>query len=706
MDTIYLVILAGVAILFSHILSRLSSKIPAQLIQIFVGAVVSSLFIFITTQMSINISFASESFIIDPEIFIIIFIAPLLFRETEETDIFSLFSLRKQVVNISFILVFVTTIVIGFFVNSIDKTISLPAAFSLGAILGPIDAVAIFALLKNMSVKKENLGIIKGEGLINDASGLICFSYAVMALNYNNFTLFFAGLDLIFITVGGLAVGIIIALLKRVIVLLMHRVNIKNVSIYIIIEMVLPIMTCFFANELGMSGIIAAVSCAAINNTRRPKFDILTAEVERERKSFWGIFTYILNALIFIILGLELPLILNDIVLTDDFTPFLFLIPILITVVLLFTRFIFVILFIVKKMDKFKNRLVEALFITFAGPKGAFSLAMAFSLPVFLVDDKVFEQRNIILLFTAEIIIITLILSSVFLPLLTKKDHKRESEKKNATIDILTKTIKELYKRKEKEVVISAIIYYKGRLEDFVRKPKYSEIKKEYKLLKSDFFYYLIIKLKGRFLNGEVSREQYVYLARILAIEEEYAIHPQLVKVRGIKYKQRLNLEGTLLRNIKIKKYEQEEIIRLYWDLIENVFDDIIKENKFKSNTLILVLNDVINLSTQSIEAFLGKEYEGRIYNDFAVQNSIAFDIERKIIIKKELNKELKRNIADKMRIFINNIESHTLTEKYNNTLSRLITARIKYFKKTHSKEYLAKEKLAHNQLRKKIPKL
>lgn len=702
---IYLVILAGVAILFSHILSRLSSKIPTQLIQIFVGVVVSSLFIFITT-MSTDNKYTSQNFIIDPEIFIIIFIAPLLFRETEETDIFSLLSLRKQVVSISFILVFVTTIVIGFFVNEIDKTISLPAAFSLGAILGPIDAVAIFALLKNMNVKKDNLGIIKGEGLINDASGLICFSYAVMALNYNNFTLFFAGLDLVFITLGGLAVGIIIALLKRFVVYLMKRVNIKNASIYIIIEMVLPIMTCFFANELGMSGIIAAVSCAAINNTRRPKFDLLTAEVERERKSFWNIFTYIINALIFIVLGLELPLILRDIVLTADFTPLLFLIPILITFVLLLTRFVFVILFIVKEKSSIKNRLIESLFLTFAGPKGAFSLAMAFSLPVFLEGGSVFEQRNIILLFTAEIIIITLILSSVFLPLLTKKDYKRENEKKNATIDVLTKTIKELYKRKENEVVISAIIYYKGRLEDFVRKPKQGEIKKEYKLLKSDFFYYLIIKLKGRFLNGEVSRTQYVYLARILAIEEEYAAHPQLVKVRGIKYKQKLNLEGTLLRNIRIKKNEKEEIIKLYWDLIEKVFDDIIKENKFKSNTLILVLNDVINFSTQSIEAFLGKEYEGRIYNDFAVQNSIAFDIERKIIIKKELNKELNRNIADKMRVFINNIESHTLTEKYNNTLSRLITARIKYFKRTHSKKYLEKEKLAQEQLRSKIPKL
>ena len=147
---------------------------------------------------------------LDPHIFLVMFIAPLLFYDGKNSDKRSLWNQRKDIILMALALVFITVILVGFLINKLSPSISLPAAFALAAALSPTDYVAVSALSKKISLPKKVIHLIEGEGLLNDASGIVSFKFALGAALTGTFSLFDATANFVLVAIGGIIVGFIL----------------------------------------------------------------------------------------------------------------------------------------------------------------------------------------------------------------------------------------------------------------------------------------------------------------------------------------------------------------------------------------------------------------------------------------------------------------------------------------------------------------
>ena len=171
MATFELVLLLAVAVLLSSILDQVVPKISSPLIQIALGVIIAFLAI---TPVQINI---------DPELFLVLFIAPLLFSDAMESNKQNLWENKGVILAFAIGLVLIITLCVGFTLHAIVPSIPLAAAFALGAALGPTDAVAVASLRKEAQVDKRENSILQGECLLNDASGVVSFQFAIAECN-------------------------------------------------------------------------------------------------------------------------------------------------------------------------------------------------------------------------------------------------------------------------------------------------------------------------------------------------------------------------------------------------------------------------------------------------------------------------------------------------------------------------------------------
>ena len=170
MSTFTFVLILGAAVLVSSAINQVVSGVATPLIQIGIGVLLA--FAGLTTS----------NFQVDPELFLVLFIAPLLYHEARNTDKVALWSNRAKVLSLAVGLVVVTILCIGFTLHTLEPTIPLAAAFALGAALGPTDAVAVASLSKRVSLKRRQSILLSGESLINDASGVVSFQFSIAAL--------------------------------------------------------------------------------------------------------------------------------------------------------------------------------------------------------------------------------------------------------------------------------------------------------------------------------------------------------------------------------------------------------------------------------------------------------------------------------------------------------------------------------------------
>jgi CPA1 family monovalent cation:H+ antiporter len=407
-----------VAIVASNLMDSAYPKFPLPLAQIGFGVLIA------LTPFDMKLT-------IDPELFMGILIAPILFRESEEADILALWRIRKTVLFMVFGLVFVTVFVIGFSVHSLVPTIPLAACFCLGAALGPTDAIAVSSVSGRVEIGDRIMNILKGEFLINDASGVISFNFAAIALVTGSFSLIDASREFLILCAGGLAIGLAISFVKALSLKFLNRASRRNSAAFMLIELLTPLLCFFVAEKLGFSGILAAVIAGcrqALSVRRLEKFE---AEFATLKKSVWGMITMVFNSFIFILLGLSLPTIIETVIRVDDYSlGFSALVGLFATFVLYAVRFVGV--FIGARGMKEKNgkeRLRNLAILTLSGVKGTVSLATAFSLPYALYGGKLFEHRSFLLFVVACVIIYSLIISTVFLPIIarTKRPRRRKS---------------------------------------------------------------------------------------------------------------------------------------------------------------------------------------------------------------------------------------------------------------------------------------
>ncbi|MDR2355916.1 MAG: sodium:proton antiporter [Clostridiales Family XIII bacterium] len=420
------------AIVLSNILGSLFPMLPLTLIQIIFGCMMALL----TPEFKLYL---------EPELFMILVIAPLLFREADEADVYSLWELRKTVFLMAFILVFITVFAVGGAVNLLIPGIPVAACFALGAILGPTDAVAVFSLSARIKIHENLKNALKGEGLINDASGLIAFRFAVAALLTGGFSFYMAFRDLLLASLGGVLVGFVLSSVERWAVDMLKRLSVRSTGAYMLIEIMMPFICYMFAEEFGMSGVLAAVAAGVRQTPSLRKADPSEAEFGIAKKVTWDMITFTLNSLVFLLLGLQLPGIFTDVWNDPDYSHFF---PVLcaavVTLILFGVRFLSLAVFATDVVgDTLRVKLKNTLLLTLSGVKGAVSLATAFALPLYYGDGLLFPYRSLLLFITAGAIILSLLMALILLPIIADS-IKRDRSACDMQIAILREVIAQL----------------------------------------------------------------------------------------------------------------------------------------------------------------------------------------------------------------------------------------------------------------------
>lgn len=657
MELTTITIIVLFAIVISNLLANAFPQIPLPLVQIACG-------------VAIAFSPLQSNFVMETELFLGLLIAPLLYREAEEADLVSLWKVRKAVVFMVFGLVFITVFVVGFSVHLIMPAIPFAACCALGAILGPTDPIAVTSVSNKIEINPNVMNVLRGEFLINDSTGVISFTFASLALVSGTFSLGAAALKLVYLCVAGLVVGLVLTSVKNAIVRSLRRSNVRGHASYIIIELLMPFLAFFAAEHIGASGIIAAVAAGSRSALSLSKLNIFEAELTVFKKSLWEIILLSINSFVFILLGLELPEVVRDtFASTSHSMREALLISLFVTAILLGVRFVSVMFSSPEIVGKtFNERMRNCLILTFSGVKGTISLATAFALPHVLSDGSAFVDRNFLLLITAIVIIYTIILATVFLPIIAKPSpHIKKHE---AHILVLKELIKAV--ENEDDLVANAVILHHKKK---IRSLEFEDYMKSEKKL--------YIYLNNKFYNEEVNEiERALRLNRVT--KSEFAIYNNLIstieamqKGSGLsKYRRRLIFRLRSRENLTMELFSgahEIELARLqeiFWANTNSVIDNI-REKYVKpeeESVLTRVMDERVDIAEMVFERAFKSDIDMPLHVEYDREIRDSFDLER-IIIKDLCNQgKISETEADDIRREINVMENFTIDDLYNDS--------------------------------------
>ena len=445
-------------VIIGSFLNKYIPRIPAALFQIILG--------FLVSYLAIPLHFEFES-----EAFMAMIIAPLLFTDAYKASRSELWLYKKPIVYMAVGLVITTVVVVGYFINYIIPSISLGAAFALAAILSPTDAVAVKSITKGMKLPKGLMSILEGESLLNDAAGIVSFKIALAAIITGTFSLSRSSREFFITAIGGMFLGILIGLIIVSIKFINRKFLNTEPSILVIIQVLLPVATYFIAEEFHLSGIIAVVFAGILLNFERylRQSDSLDNQAVVSINYNQDTISYVLNGFVFVLLGYLLPGIFKNMITYPDLdvkTAMFYVI--LITIALIITRFAFVYIFYVSfQQHTFKtsrniveffktkqldvgnySRFEYALITSLCGIHGTVTLATALMIPLTIgTTGEPFPLRNAILFIGSGVVLLSMIIGTIFLPLIIKTEDEEIKHKNNARSKVLNEVINELQEK-------------------------------------------------------------------------------------------------------------------------------------------------------------------------------------------------------------------------------------------------------------------
>lgn len=360
---------------------------------------------------------------IDPELIFIIFLPPLLYEAAWANSWKELWHWRRIIGSFAFIVVFLTAVSVAFTANAFIPGFSLALGFLLGGIVSPPDAVSASAILKFVKVPKRMSSILEGESLLNDASSLIIFRFAMIAVATGQFVWQEAALSFGWMVAGGAGIGLLVGF----IFLKVHKWLPTDVNMDIILTLVTPYAMYIAAEEVHASGVLSVVCGGLFLSYHRHKF--LSCSSRLRGENVWQSFVFLLNGLVFMLIGLDLPEIMSGLqkegISFYEATGY----GLLVTLVLIAGRMLaaYGAVIVTRIASNFitvaDNRpgWKAPLVMGWTGMRGVVSLAAALSIPVTLADGTDFPHRNMVLYITFVVILLTLVVQGLTLPFIIKK---------------------------------------------------------------------------------------------------------------------------------------------------------------------------------------------------------------------------------------------------------------------------------------------
>jgi CPA1 family monovalent cation:H+ antiporter len=357
---------------------------------------------------------------LDPSIVFIIFLPPLLYAAAWNTSWHNFKASIRPITMAAVGLVLFTTALVALAAHLLIPDLSWPLCFLIGAIVSPPDAVAATSLTQGLGLHPKIITILEGESLVNDASGLIAYKYALAAIAAGNFVFWEAGLNFLIVVVAGIAVGLSIGYLLYIV----HKKFICDPIIEVTLTFLTPFASYLLAEHFHFSGVLAVVTTGLYLSFRSSQ--IFSNQSRIMIYSVWEVIIFILNSLIFILLGLQLRGVMQGI---DNYASGdLALYGIVLSAVVILVRFIWILpaamlpLYFSRKTlskEKFDRR--NMVVFGWAGMRGVVSMAAALALPMTLQNDQPFPHRNLVIYLTFCVILSTLILLGFTLPWIIQK---------------------------------------------------------------------------------------------------------------------------------------------------------------------------------------------------------------------------------------------------------------------------------------------
>ena len=246
---------------------------------------------------------------LESELFMLLFIAPLLFNETRETNIRALLLNLNSILSLAIALVVVSVLSVGYALHLMVPSIPLAAAFALASALGPTDAATVTALKSNIHLTHRQQTLLSGESLINDASGVVAFQFSVAAAVTGAFSLVDAAGSFTVLFVGGMVMGIVTGFAFSAINAMLGRLGYEDTVANVLYEVLTPFLVYLLAETFHVSGVLAVVAAGlVIALPRRQSNNALFARQKLVSDSTWKVISFLINGTIFVFLGMQLPL--------------------------------------------------------------------------------------------------------------------------------------------------------------------------------------------------------------------------------------------------------------------------------------------------------------------------------------------------------------------------------------------------------------
>ncbi|SEJ35756.1 Na+/H+ antiporter [Pseudomonas sp. NFR16] len=417
MQTAYTVLILLTLVGVSRLLARVI-PLPLPLVQIAAGALLA------WPTLGLHVA-------LDPELFLFLFLPPLLFSDGWRMPKRDFWRYRGPILTLAVGLVIFTVIGAGYFIHWLLPAVPLPVAFALAAVLSPTDAVAVSAIAQDR-LPAPIMRMLQGEALMNDASGLVTFKFALAAAITGVFSIADASFNFILVACGGLAVGIALSWLVGRMRSWMITRGWDDPATHVVFMLLLPFAAYVLAERLQVSGILSAVAAGMMQSW----VDLLPRQTSTRllNRSVWTLLEFAFNGLIFLLLGLQLPDIISAVTAHEvTLWPTLLwrcLDVLAIFVVLAVLRYVWVqsIWRLMIRIRRWRGRgdgslelsTRSSLLLTVGGVRGAVTLAGTLSVPMLISAGIEFPERDLLIFIAAGVILISLAVASIALPLLVR----------------------------------------------------------------------------------------------------------------------------------------------------------------------------------------------------------------------------------------------------------------------------------------------
>ncbi|MDQ2966888.1 MAG: Na+/H+ antiporter [Actinomycetota bacterium] len=354
-----------------------------------------------------------------PELVLIAILPPLLYSSAFFTSLRELRANVRPIGLLAIGLVITTMVSVAVVAHTFVDDMSWTAAFVLGAVVSPTDPIAATAIMRRLGVPRRVVSIVEGESLVNDGTALVLYRVAVMAAVAGTFSIWDASWRLIWSVVGGVVIGLVVGFLVAAV-----RRRLDNPPVEVTIALITGYLAFIPADAMEASGVLAVVTAGIYLGWHTP--ELTSFETRLQGAAVWGIFTFILNALLFVLVGLQLPRILDA--LTGFSASQLMWWGLIVTGTVVATRLLFVPVFtyLPRRLlgafgpDDPPPPPARAFVVSWGGMRGAVSLAAALAVPLTTAAGSAFPQRDLIVFLTFCVILGTLVGQGLTLPLVIR----------------------------------------------------------------------------------------------------------------------------------------------------------------------------------------------------------------------------------------------------------------------------------------------